>query len=47
MNVYFQLTQEFNDGGLRAILSSGQAVVLHRLANTPEPKLDDDAKQTR
>ena len=47
MNVYSQLTQEFNDSGLRAILSSGQAVVLHRLANTPEPNLDDDAKQTR
>lgn len=32
MNIYLQLTEEFNDGRLRAILSSGQAVVLHRLA---------------
>jgi len=47
MNVSFQLTQELSDDGLREIVGSGQAVVLHRLANTPEPKLDDDAKQTR
>ena len=32
MNIYVDLTREFNAGGLRAILSSGQAVVLHRLA---------------
>ena len=32
MNVYVELTREFNAGALRAILSSGQAVVLHKLA---------------
>lgn len=32
MNVYVELTREFNEGALRAVLSSGQAVVLHRLA---------------
>lgn len=32
MNIYVDLTQEFNDGMLRAVLSSGQAVVLHRPA---------------
>jgi hypothetical protein len=32
MNVYVDLTREFNAGQLRAILCSGQAVVLHRLA---------------
>jgi len=32
MNIYVDLTNQFNDGRLRAILSSGQAVVLHRLA---------------
>jgi len=32
MSVYLALTCEFNEGALRAILSSGQAVVLHRLA---------------
>lgn len=31
-NPYIRLTQEFNDGRLRAILASGQAVVLYRLA---------------
>ena len=31
-NVYQVLTQAFNAGRLRAILSSGQAVVMHRLA---------------
>lgn len=31
-NPYVRLTNEFNDGRLRAILSSGQAVVLYRLA---------------
>ncbi len=32
MNIYLQLTEEFNRGRLRALLSGGQAVVLHRLA---------------
>ena len=32
MSVYLDLTREFNEGGLRAVLSSGQAVVMHRLA---------------
>jgi len=32
MSVYVDLTNRFNAGRLRAILSSGQAVVLHRLA---------------
>ena len=32
MNIYVDLTREFNAPGLNAILSSGQAVVLHRLA---------------
>ena len=32
MNIYLRLTEEFNEGGLRAIICSGQAVVLHRLA---------------
>ena len=32
MNIYMELTQAFNVGGLRAILSSGQAVVFHQLA---------------
>jgi hypothetical protein len=32
LNIYVDLTNQFNDGWLRAILSSGQAVVLHRLA---------------
>jgi len=31
-NIYLNLTDEFNSGRLRAILSGGQAVVLHRLA---------------
>lgn len=31
-NIYLQLTEQFNAGRLRAIISSGQAVVLHRLA---------------
>lgn len=31
-NIYLTLTREFNVGRRRAILSSGQAVVLHRLA---------------
>lgn len=32
MNIYLELTKLFNAGKLRAVLSSGQAVVLHRLA---------------
>lgn len=32
MNIYIDLTNRFNKGRLRAVLSSGQAVVLHRLA---------------
>ena len=32
MNIYVDLTREFNATALNAILSSGQAVVLHRLA---------------
>lgn len=32
MNIYLELTQRFNAGQLRAVLSGGQAVVLHRLA---------------
>ena len=31
MSIYIELTNRFNAGYLRAILSSGQAVVLHRL----------------
>ncbi|MSR64922.1 MAG: hypothetical protein EXS18_03975 [Verrucomicrobiae bacterium] len=31
-NIYLQLTGQFNDGKLRCVISSGQAVVLHRLA---------------
>lgn len=31
-NPYLALTEEFNRGGLRVLLSSGQAVVVHRLA---------------
>lgn len=32
MNVYVDLTREFNSGRLRAVICSGPAVVLHRLA---------------
>lgn len=32
MNVYLELTDEFNKGRVRAVICSGQAVVLHRLA---------------
>ncbi|MFH0945793.1 MAG: hypothetical protein V2A76_11395 [Planctomycetota bacterium] len=32
MTIYLDLTREFNEGRLRAIICSGQAVVLHRLA---------------
>ena len=31
-NPYLRLTAEFNRGRLRAVVSSGQAVVIHRLA---------------
>lgn len=31
-NIYLELTEQFNRGRLRSIISSGQAVVLHRLA---------------
>jgi hypothetical protein len=31
-NVFLDLTREFNEGGLRVVICSGQAVVLHRLA---------------
>lgn len=32
MNIYLDLTRAFNQGSTRAMLSGGQAVVLHRLA---------------
>jgi hypothetical protein len=32
MTIYLELTKEFNEGRLRAVICSGQAVVLHRLA---------------
>ena len=32
MSIYLHLTRAFNEGALRAVLSSGQAVVVHRLA---------------
>ena len=32
MNIYLELTEDFNRGRQRAIICSGQAVVLHRLA---------------
>ena len=32
MTIYLDLTREFNAGQFRAIITSGQAVVLHRLA---------------
>ena len=31
-NIYLELTNRFNEGKLRAVLSSGQAVVMHGLA---------------
>lgn len=31
-NPYLELTRELNQGRLRALISSGQAVVVHRLA---------------
>ncbi len=32
MNIYLELTRQFNQGQVRAIVAGGQAVVLHRLA---------------
>ena len=32
MSIYVELTEAFNAGKPRAVLSSGQAVVMHRLA---------------
>ena len=32
MSIYVELTEAFNEGALRAVLSSGQAVVFHQLA---------------
>ena len=32
MNIFLEITRKFNSGTLRAIISGGQAVVLHRLA---------------
>ncbi|OGL48858.1 MAG: hypothetical protein A2161_11205 [Candidatus Schekmanbacteria bacterium RBG_13_48_7] len=32
MNIYIELTEQFNSEKLRAVISSGQAVVLHRVA---------------
>lgn len=32
MNIYLELTEAFNQSGRRAVICSGQAVVLHRLA---------------
>jgi len=32
LSIYLRLTEEFNEGELRAVICSGQAVVLHRLA---------------
>jgi hypothetical protein len=32
MSIYIELTNQFNAGRVRAILSGGQAAVLHRLA---------------
>lgn len=32
MTIYLELTREFNTGALRAVICSGQAAVLHRLA---------------
>ncbi len=49
-NVYLDLTARFNEGRLRAIISSGQAVVLHRLAMMSKDgdwivREDDEATQ--
>jgi hypothetical protein len=33
MTIYVELTEAFNAGRRRAVLSSGQAVVFHRLAH--------------
>ena len=32
MNIYVRITEQFNEGKLRAVICSGQAVVLHHLA---------------
>jgi hypothetical protein len=32
VTIYLELTREFNAGGFRAVIASGQAAVLHRLA---------------
>src|SRR5207247_1200672 len=32
VSIYLELTRDFNQGRLRAVVASGQAVVLHRLA---------------
>jgi len=32
VSIYLELTKQFNEGRLRCVISSGQAVVLHRLA---------------
>jgi len=32
VTIYLELTREFNEGALRAVIASGQAAVLHRLA---------------
>ncbi len=32
MNIYLELTRQFNSGRVRAVLAGGQAAVLHRLA---------------
>jgi hypothetical protein len=48
-NPYLELTEEFNRGRLRALLSSGQAVVVHRLAVTSKDGdwiLREDAEAT-
>ena len=39
MNIYLELTQEFNSGRVRAILGGGQAVVLHQLIRANEERL--------
>jgi len=50
MNIYLRLTEEFNRGRLRCIVSSGQAVVLHRLAIMSKDGdwiIREDAEATR
>ena len=46
MNIGLQLTEKFSNDGLRASVSSEQAIVLQQLANTPTQKHDDDGKKT-